>query len=106
VIKVKKGNPAVMHDAGEPTMFTPYERRQLRLIEEWFEQDDPHLASALRAGPVRRPSVIPQIALITLACALAAVGIVTGVFILVLAGVVTGVAASCVSAGRKHKKRR
>jgi len=69
-------------------MFTPYERRQLRMIEEWFETDDPALASQLRKGPVRRPSKLLRAAVIVLACLLLGLGFVTGSFVLIFAGVV------------------
>src|SRR6188508_2402290 len=69
-------------DAWEPRMFTPYERRQLRLIEEWFEQDDPQLARSLRSGPTPKTSNAPQVAAISVAAALALLGIMTGAFML------------------------
>jgi hypothetical protein len=71
-------------------MFTPYERRQLRLIEQWFETDDPELATTLRNGPVRQPSRWPRTAVIVLACLLFGLGVVTGAFVLIFAGVVAG----------------
>ena len=92
-----------MNDAWEPTMSTPYERRQLRLIEQWFEEDDPQLASTLRTGPVRRPSVVPQATTIIVACVLAALGIATGAFVLIFSAVLAGAAAFFLVSHRRNK---
>jgi DUF3040 family protein len=105
VIKGEKGDPRDMNDAWEPTMFTPYERRQLRLIEQWFELDDPQLASTLRTGPVRRPSAVPQVTTIAVACVLATLGIATGAFILVFSAVLTGLAGFFLVTRRRDKLR-
>jgi nitrate/nitrite transporter NarK len=86
-------------------MFTPYERRQLRMIEQWFEEDDPQLANALRTGPVRHGSTVPQTVLIVLACALGALGVVTGAFMLIFAAAVAGVVAACMVSNRRAKLR-
>jgi hypothetical protein len=74
-------------------MFTPYERRQLRQIEEWFEQDDPQLAQTLRSGPVRKPSHAPQMLLIGLAVALGVLGVAANSFVLIFSAMITGVVA-------------
>lgn len=84
-------------------MFTPYERRQLRLVEEWFDQNDPQLARALRAGPVPRPSAAPQTIAICVAVALTFLGLVTGAFMLILGAIVTAVIASRLVAHRRGK---
>lgn len=84
-------------------MFTPYERRQLRLVEEWFDQNDPQLARALSAGPVKRPSAAPQTIAISLAVALTVLGLVTGSFPLILGAIVTAVVASRLIAYRRGK---
>ncbi len=86
-------------------MFTPYERRQLRLIEEWFEQDDPALARTLRSGPVRRTSPVPQILAISVAVALAVLGIVTSTFVLIFAAAVAAIVAGCLVTSRRDKTR-
>jgi hypothetical protein len=84
-------------------MFTPYERRQLRQIEQWFEEDDPQLAKTLRTGPVRKPSMAPQIAAIVVACALAVLGVLTGAFILLFGAAIAGVTAVGLASNRRHK---
>jgi hypothetical protein len=92
-----------MSDAREPAMFTPYERRQLRLIEQWFEEDDPQLASTLRAGPVRCPSTVPQTLAIVVACVLALLGILTAAFMLIFGAMVAGILATCLVVNRRTK---
>jgi hypothetical protein len=87
-------------------MFTPYERRQLRLIEEWFEADDPELASTLRAGPVRRPRAWPQTVAIVVACVLATLGIMTGAFVLIFSAMVTAVLVGYWIVNRRGKTER
>lgn len=84
-------------------MFTPYERRQLRLIEQWFETDDPELATTLRNGPVHTPSRWPQLMVISLACLLFGLGMATGAFVLIFTGVLTGVAAAGMVVHRRNK---
>ncbi|MCE7001461.1 DUF3040 domain-containing protein [Kibdelosporangium philippinense] len=82
-------------------MFTPYERRQLRLIEEWFEQDDPQLARTLRSGPVKRPSAVPQSIILAVAGSLGLLGIITGVFVLIFSAMIAAIIAGCVIAARR-----
>jgi ribulose kinase len=86
-------------------MFTPYERRQLRQIEQWFEEDDPQLAKTLRSGPVRKPSMAPQIVAIVVACALAALGIITSTFVLLFGAAIAGVTAAGLASNRRNKHR-
>jgi hypothetical protein len=83
-------------------MFTPYERRQLRQIEEWFEQDDPDLARILRSGPARKPSPVPHVVAICVTVALGVLGVLTGAFMLIFGAMISGVAAGCMVA--KHRK--
>jgi hypothetical protein len=83
-------------------MFTPYERRQLRLVEEWFDQNDPQLARALRAGPVKRPSAVPQTIAIIVAIALAGLGILTGAFPLIFGAILAGVVAGGLMSHRRN----
>ncbi|MBP2324313.1 hypothetical protein JOF56_004698 [Kibdelosporangium banguiense] len=85
-------------------MFTPYERRQLRLIEEWFEKDDPQLARILRSGPVRKPSSVPRLIAFSVAGALGVLGVLTGVFMLLFGSMIAGVVAFGMIASR-HRKR-
>jgi hypothetical protein len=94
-----------MYEPGEPTMFTPHERRQLRLIEQWFETDDPELATTLRNGPVRQPARWPQMAVIVLACVLLGLGVATGAFVLIFTGVLAGVTAAGMVVHRRNKLR-
>ncbi|SMD08754.1 DUF3040 domain-containing protein [Kibdelosporangium aridum] len=82
-------------------MFTPYERRQLRLIEEWFEQDDPQLARTLRSGPVKRQSAVPQSVVLAVAGSLGLLGIITGAFMLIFSALVAGTVASCMIVSRR-----
>lgn len=82
-------------------MFTPYERRQLRLIEEWFEQDDPQLARTLRSGPVKRPSAVPQSVVLAVAGSLGLLGIITGAFMLIFSALVAGTVAACMIVSRR-----
>lgn len=86
-------------------MFTPYERRQLRQIEEWFEADDPQLAKSLRAGPVRKLSATPQVIAIIVACALAVLGFMTGAFVLLFAAAISGIIAAGLASNRRGKYR-
>ncbi|ONI70806.1 hypothetical protein ALI144C_50345 [Actinosynnema sp. ALI-1.44] len=83
-------------------MFTPYERRQLRLIEEWFEQDDPQLARTLRTGPVKSKSTTPQVLVLVAAGSLGLLGLVTGAFMLIFSAMLAAVAGGCMIAAR-HK---
>jgi hypothetical protein len=85
-------------------MFTPYERRQLRLIEEWFEQDDPQLAQTLRSGPTRRPSSVPQIIAICVAIGLGVLGVLTGAYMLIFGAMIAGVVSGCMVAIRRSKQ--
>jgi hypothetical protein len=85
-------------------MFTPYERRQLRLIEEWFEQDDPQLAQILRSGPAKKPSSAPLTITICAAAALGVLGFVTGVFMLLFGAMIAGVVAVYLVSSRRHKR--
>ncbi|MFC0108477.1 DUF3040 domain-containing protein [Kibdelosporangium aridum] len=82
-------------------MFTPYERRQLRLIEEWFEQDDPQLARTLRSGPVKRTSAVPQSVVLAVAGSLGLLGIITGAFMLIFSALVAGTVAACMIVSRR-----
>nr|WP_042186332.1 DUF3040 domain-containing protein [Kibdelosporangium sp. MJ126-NF4]CEL17212.1 hypothetical protein [Kibdelosporangium sp. MJ126-NF4]CTQ91558.1 hypothetical protein [Kibdelosporangium sp. MJ126-NF4] len=84
-------------------MFTPYERRQLRLIEEWFEQDDPELARTLRSGPVKQPSTAPQVILLAVAGALGMLGVITGAGMLIFAALASGVTAIYLVSARRKK---
>ena len=85
-------------------MFTPYERRQLRLIEEWFEQDDPQLARSLRSGPVQKASNAPQVIAICVAVALGVLGVITGAFMLMFGAMVAGVVAGYLVSSRRKKQ--
>jgi hypothetical protein len=85
-------------------MFTPYERRQLRQIEEWFEQDDPQLARILRSGPARKRSGAPQIIAICVAIGLGVLGIMTGAYMLLFGAMITGVVAGYLVATRRKKQ--
>jgi hypothetical protein len=85
-------------------MFTPYERRQLRLIEEWFEQDDPQLAQTLRSGPARKPSNAPQMIAICVAIGLGVLGVVTGAFMLLFGAMITGAVAGYLVINRRRKQ--
>lgn len=82
-------------------MFTPDERRQLRLIEEWFERDDPQLANTLRSGPVKRRSAATRTIVVAVAAVLALLGIVTGVFVVIFAAAVAAVAGGYLIAGSR-----
>ncbi|MFD1048849.1 DUF3040 domain-containing protein [Kibdelosporangium lantanae] len=84
-------------------MFTPHERRQLRLIEEWFETDDPELATTLRNGPVRKPSRWPQMMVLSLACLLFGLGVATGAFVLIFTGMVAGATFAGMVVYRRNK---
>ena len=79
-------------------MFTPDEHRQLRLIEEWFEREDPHLAHTLRSGPVRRRSAAPRTIVMVIAAVLAVVGIVTSSFVVIFGAAVASVVGGCMMA--------
>jgi hypothetical protein len=85
-------------------MFTPYERRQLRLIEEWFEQDDPQLAQTLRSGPTRKPSTAPQIIAVCVAIGLGILGVMTGAYLLIFGAMIAGVVSGCLVATRHNKQ--
>jgi hypothetical protein len=85
-------------------MFTPYERRQLRLIEEWFEKDDPQLAQSLRTGPARKPSNAPQIMAVCVAAALGVLGVMTGAFMLMFGAMIAGVVAFYMVTSRRKKQ--
>jgi hypothetical protein len=85
-------------------MFTPYERRQLRLIEEWFEQDDPQLARILRSGPTRKDSNAPQVIAICVAACLAVLGVMTGAFMLIFGAMIAGVVAGYMVTIRRKKR--
>lgn len=82
-------------------MFTPYERRQLRQIEQWFEQDDPQLARTLRSGPTKKPSNAPRTIAICAAVSLGLLGIMTGVFMLILSATIAGLVAALMIAGQR-----
>ncbi|CAM3833695.1 DUF3040 domain-containing protein [Kibdelosporangium persicum] len=84
-------------------MFTPYERRQLRLIEEWFEQDDPELARTLRSGPAKNPSSALQVIAVTVALALGLLGILTGAFMLIVSALIAGVIGGCMISSRRKQ---
>ncbi|MET0132851.1 MAG: DUF3040 domain-containing protein [Kibdelosporangium sp.] len=85
-------------------MFTPYERRQLQLVEEWFDLNDPQLARALRDGPVRRASAMPQTIAIVVMVALAGLGILTGAFPLILGAILAGLVAGGLNVHRKKSE--
>lgn len=85
-------------------MFTPYERRQLRLIEEWFEKDDPQLAKTLRSGPTRKPSNAPQLIAFLVAGTLGFLGVMTGAFMLIFGSMIAGVVAFGMIANRRRKQ--
>lgn len=86
-------------------MFTPYERRQLRLIEEWFEQDDPELARILRSGPVKGQPAVLRVVMVVLAASLGVLGIITGAFPLIFSAIVVSIAATFVITSRRDKNK-
>jgi hypothetical protein len=87
-------------------MFSAYERKQLRLIEQWFEQDDPELAKALRGDPTHRRSPVPYSVVTVLACTLVALGVVTANFLLLFAAALTSSVAACMFLAHKGERNR
>lgn len=91
-------------------MLNQHEQRQLRQIEQWFEETDPHLASGLRdcAGPTppdsaegRAAPALVTVATYTVALCLLVPGIVSFNLPLIFVGVV-----GLVAAGTAHINRR
>jgi Protein of unknown function (DUF3040) len=85
-------------------MITPFERRQLRLIEEWFEQDDPDLARILRSGPAKKSSTLPQMVAVCVTVALGVLGVLTGAFMLIFGAMISGVVAGCLLVSRRKEQ--